>query len=82
MKCFAFKNDVTPNLYAITPDREGAKIDGTKGPWSFFKEFNVEPGQRGVIGLPTNSDQVLLDLEGAGVHYVLVGLNFDVFPSR
>lgn len=79
MTYYVFKSSETPSLYAITDDRDGAKLNPDQAPWNFVKEIDLPPGEK-LIG--TDSDTARRDIEKAGVHYVIIEMQFDIKTGR
>lgn len=79
MTYYVFKSGNTPSLYAITDDRDGAKLNADQAPWNFEKEIDLPTGQK-LIG--TDSDIARKDIETAGAHYVMTELQFKIGIGR
>lgn len=65
MKVYLFQCSPPDVLYGYSVERPGANLPADRGPWTYWKELDMEPGRLGV-GIPV--EEVLDGLEARGWH--------------
>lgn len=77
MSYYLHETTIHHDLFAITRDEAGANLNPNFGPWKLRKI--VDPSNtRGIIGFPTDINQLEAKLNDAGIYYIRAGLHFDI----
>jgi len=70
MKVYLFNSEKHRNMYGFTPDQTGGNLPKEFGPWSKFKELDVNPGEPPRAGVKT--EDILDGIKRDGFHLARV----------
>ncbi len=81
MTYYIHESETEKDLFAVTRDEAGEKLDDRAGPWKLIKAVE-EDKTRGLIGFPADLEKLNADLDAAGVQYSSPEPRFNAVPSR